>query len=449
MLANTQTITKTAINTELLKHIAKFLDEQVSEYGAILNPLEEEIIELANNCSELETWSEDIHQVIADITQSFDRSDCADIQTNHSSNEQTTKPDNDKLKSLIEKAKEAGIKNIETIINYSLAQEIFQGSVVTEVTNEPILAELDIPGTGGKPEFYKISTHNNHYSLLIGCKNEELLIEQEQRSDRLQAMLDKLPGLKDMLDLVAKTKICQNMVNLVAKTKIGQKKNKLIKAYSLCDRLTIPYAKEVAIYIINPNITNSGQAIIAEKNFDPTLISNSNQIVREVNQQINTLKQMKPNSILLVLESLYIPKGLNTDIEIAIIHNKRTQQLEIRPASESNEEQIGEEQIGRVNTTRMEVEHKIGEDWISPTGILEEIKSMLKAKHISDKQTKVGASIREAIGSIFREKSPEVIHVNLLDSKNPVQRVLQLKLEIRQKTDKTRLISRKYHDIQA
>jgi len=158
---------------------------------------------------------------------------------------------------------------------------------------------------------------------------------------------------------------------------------------------------------------------------------------------------MKPNSILLVLESLYIPKGLNTDIEIAIIHNKRTQQLEIRPASESNEEQIGEEQIGRVNTTRMEVEHKIGEDWISPTGILEEIKSMLKAKHISDKQTKVGASIREAIGSIFREKSPEVIHVNLLDSKNPVQMVLQLELEIRQKTDKTRLISRKYHDIQA
>lgn len=462
MLAKMQTTTKTAINTKLLKDIASFLDKQVSEHKAILNQLENKIIKLAENCSELENLDEDIRQGIADITKSFYDSYCADIETNHSSNEQATK----KLKHLIEEARKASIKDeedrkagikdeedrkadiksIETIINYSLAQEIFKKAVVTKVTDEPILAGLDIPGTRGKPEFYKISTQHNHYSLLIGHKNEELLIQQNQISDRLQAILAKLPELEDMLDLVAKTEIWRET-------------NTLIKDYSPCSRLTIPHAKEVAIYIINPNITNSGKAIIDEEIFGPTLISDSNQIVIEVNQQINTLKQMKPNSILLVLESLYIPDGLNTDIEIAIIHNKRTQKLEIRPVSESNEEQIGEEQIGKMNTTCMEVEHKIGEDWISPRCVLKEIESILKsrnasgnikeAEHTSEKQTKVGASIREAIGSIFREKSPKIIHVNLLDSKNPVQKVLGLDLEGHPKADKIRLRSRGFYETQA
>jgi hypothetical protein len=433
-----QTTTKTAINTKLLKNIASFLDKQVSEYETILNRLEDKIIQLARNCSEIENLDENIRQDIAGITQSF-YDYCADIQTNYDANKQATKLENCQLKCLIEKAREAGIKDIETIINYSLAQEIFKEAVVTKVTDEPILAGLDIPGTRGKPEFYKISTQHNHYSLLIGCKNEELLIQQNQISDRLQAILAKLPELEDMLDLVAKTKIWRET-------------NTLIKDYSPCSRLTIPHAKEVTIYRINPNITNSGQAIIAEKFFEPTLISDSNQIVIEVNQQINTLKQMKPNSILLVLESLYIPDGLNTDIEMAIIHNKRTQKLEIRPVSESNEEQIGEEQIGKMNTTCMEVEHKIGEDWISPRCVLKEIESILKPRnasgniketeHTSEKQTKVGASIREAIGSIFTEKSPEIIHVNLLDSKNPVRKVLRLDLEGRPKADKIRLRSR-------
>jgi hypothetical protein len=440
MLAETQTITKTAINTKLLKDIASFLDKQVSEHKAILNQLENKIIELARNCSEIENLDENIRQDIAGITQRF-YDYCTDIQTNYDSNEQATKLENGQLKCLIEKARKAGIKDIETIINYSLAQEIFKEAVVTKVTDEPILAGLDIPGTRGKPEFYKISTQHNHYSLLIGYKNEELLIQQNQISDRLQAILDKLPELEDMLDLVAKTEIWRET-------------NTLIKDYSPCSRLTIPHAKEVTIYRINPNITNSGQAIIAEKIFDPTLISDSNQIVIKVNQEINTLKQMKPNSILLVLESLYIPDGLNTDIEMAIIHNKRTQKLEIRPVSESNEEQIG-----KMNTTCMEVEHKIGEDWISPRCVLKEIESILKsrnasgnikeAEHTSEKQTKVGASIREAIGSIFREKSPKIIHVNLLDSKNPVQKVLRLNLEGHPKADKIRLRSRGFYETQA
>jgi hypothetical protein len=466
MLAETQTITKTAINTKLLKDIASFLDKQVSEHKAILNRLENKIIELARNCSEIENLDENIRQGIADITKSFYNGYCADIQTNYDSNEQATKLENCQLKCLIEKARkatikdkkarEAGIKDeedrkadiksIETIINYSLAQEIFKKAVVTKVTDEPILAGLDIPGTRVKPEFYKISTQHNHYSLLIGYKNEELLIQQNQISDRLQAILAKLPELEDMLDLVAKTEIWRET-------------NTLIKDYSPCSRLTIPHAKKVAIYRINPNITNSGQAIIAEKIFEPTLISDSNQIVIKVNQEINTLKQMKPNSILLVLESLYIPDGLNTDIEMAIIHNKRTQKLEIRPVSESNEEQIGEEQIGKMNTTCMEIEHKIGEDWISPRCVLKEIESILKPRnasgniketeHTSEKQTKVGASIRKAIGSIFTEKSPEIIHVNLLDSKNPVQKVLGLDLEGRPKADKIRLRLRGSYETQA
>jgi hypothetical protein len=465
MPANTQTITETAINTKLLKDIASFLNKQVSEHRAVIGELEEEIIKLAEkcskpgtcgeyihldemiepaeNCSEPETWGKNLHQVIANITQSFNRGYCADIQTNHRPNEQTTKLDNDELKSFIEKAREAcirniekagedGIKNIETIINYLLAQEIFKEAVVTEVTDDPILAELDIPGTRDKPKFYKISTHDNHYSLLIGCKNGELLIERNQRSDRLEAMLNELPELRNMLDLVAKTKIWQET-------------NTPIKAYSVCHRLTIPHAKEVAIYRIKTNTTNPNQKRIDETIFQPTLInSKSNEMVIEVNQQINTLKQTEPNSILLVLESLYIPEGLNTDIEIEIIHNKKTQKLEIRSVGENNKEQ-NEEQIARVNITCMEVEHKIGEDWISPKGIVKEIESMLKsgAKHISNKQTKVGASIREAIGSIFTEKSQEVIHVNLLDSENPVRKVLSLDLEGHPKADKTRLRTRR------
>jgi hypothetical protein len=55
----------------------------------------------------------------------------------------------------------------------------------------------------------------------------------------------------------------------------------------------------------------------------------------------------------------------------------------------------------------------------------------------------------EAIATILIEKSQEVIHVNLLDSKNPVQRVLRLNLEGSPKADKTQLRSRKFHDTQA
>ena len=55
----------------------------------------------------------------------------------------------------------------------------------------------------------------------------------------------------------------------------------------------------------------------------------------------------------------------------------------------------------------------------------------------------------EAIATILIEKSQEVIHVNLLDSKNPVQRVLRLNLEGSPKAGKTQLRSRRFHEIQA
>lgn len=55
----------------------------------------------------------------------------------------------------------------------------------------------------------------------------------------------------------------------------------------------------------------------------------------------------------------------------------------------------------------------------------------------------------EAIATILIEKSPEIIHVNLLDSKNPVQKVLGLDLEGRPKADKIRLRSRGSYETQA
>jgi hypothetical protein len=335
----------------------------------------------------------------------------ADIQ---GSRTKYTQPWISRIGNLLKVAREAGKVetkleiNVETVIHYLQAQEILRTAPVREITNDPILSRIDTnPDLAPNPRFYEIRTPN--YTLVLGHKGSQMLLHQEQ------CQTSNNPDFNEI-------------IRILAESKIRAHAGTPIYTYSPCPNLTIPHAIQTTVYKIDILKGKVTEEILPIRFAE----SNDNQNAIEISRQINTLKQVEPHKILVLLESLYIPPGLNTETTVGAFAHRQPGMLEISTLGRN------QEPIARIQTTTMEVEHKIAEGtWISPRHIIEATERILGGKEPAQ-GTPMEASLREAIGHIAGSGSGEMIHINLTNRENPIERVLKLTLRSPERINRTR-----------
>jgi len=283
---------------------------------------------------------------------------------------------------------------IETAINFAQAQQILTNSEATLIENDPKLTELGIKNA----EFYRAG--NSIFSVVMGIypvtsQASQVFLDTEQATA-------EIPSLGDL----------RGTLRLIAEAQISEKyPNKHELRTDSINELSLKEIRELSYYQITPQgeVTKSQEFVLTG--------NNPKNRIKSMNAEIETVRQVRPKDLLIVVEKPYIPEGLNAGQDLALTH-KEDGFLKLKEFKQSEKPAIIVDPINRA------IKYNIDGNSMTPEEVINKISRCLREP--SKETDQLATTLKTMIVNYQEKGQGKYLYINLRNSLNSMENMIEL-----------------------